>query len=79
MDALDLLRYKPPSWILILQVDLQRKIEERNRLLGEYKVRETSTPATWRLGEPWKHSSCSAPALAVCAPGSVTLMDCHCD
>lgn len=27
------------SFFFFLQVDLQRKLEERNRLLGEYKVR----------------------------------------
>lgn len=27
------------SFFSFLQVDLQRKLEERNRLLGEYKVR----------------------------------------
>lgn len=29
----------PVNSILSLQVDLQKKLDERNRLLGEYKVR----------------------------------------
>lgn len=34
------LEYLPHTWLLFLQVDLQRKVEERNRLLAEYKVME---------------------------------------
>lgn len=38
--SLTLQEYLPHTYVLFLQVDLQRKVEERNRLLAEYKVIE---------------------------------------
>lgn len=45
--------------MLLLQVDLQRKVEERNRLLAEYKVME---PLPWGFG--WFFSSGNAIAVS---------------
>lgn len=38
--SLTLQEYLLHTYVLFLQVDLQRKVEERNRLLAEYKVME---------------------------------------
>lgn len=46
-EVFTLWEYVPHTWLLLLQVDLQRKVEERNRLLAEYKVME---PLPWGFG-----------------------------
>lgn len=46
-EVFTLWEYLPHTWVLLLQVDLQRKVEERNRLLAEYKVME---PLPWGFG-----------------------------